>query len=332
MLHIFTWWANVWVHCVTWRHLLSITKVAEEILGKGGLFWWMVRAPDRRPKNLDLESRCYEYQISFHLCFLPAAVGLKLLKYKCVVLMVWYPCELSGLHNYTLITPSYSNSLSYSLICRETSAYNLEQHYSKRHAQNVMIFYGGVLGGTIRIRKDKEYLLAQRILSCTWYLSCAGRYCAAPDEELIKFWRQSGSSDMSNWAKNSMIIVACPDWDEGNDPAALVVIQKPFTTKALHSLIHNYCTYCIIWGWWSDSAKEVCALWVLCLVFCIKAIHNSTFCSTRYLSLLIRQGNMEWDTCLMLGVYWWIDTINSAAGKSVAALLPCSIHFQCVMK
>ena len=29
--------------------------------------------------------------------------------------------------------------------------------------------------------KDKEYFLAQRILSCTWYLSCAGRYCAAPD-------------------------------------------------------------------------------------------------------------------------------------------------------
>ena len=29
--------------------------------------------------------------------------------------------------------------------------------------------------------KDKEYLLAQRDLSCTWQLSCAGRYCAAPD-------------------------------------------------------------------------------------------------------------------------------------------------------
>ena len=63
-----------------------------------------------------------------------------------------------------------------------------------------------------------------------------GRY----NEEVIKFWWQSGSSEMSKTSKKSIIVAACPDHDTCNDPEAFHY-QGP-------TFINAYRPYCTIWG------------------------------------------------------------------------------------
>ena len=59
------------------------------------------------------------------------------------------------------------------------------------------------------------------------------------NEEVIKFWWRSGSSEMSKMSqkKTSIIVVSCPDPDAGNDPETFHHQGSTF--------INAYCPYCI---------------------------------------------------------------------------------------
>ena len=78
------------------------------------------------------------------------------------------------------------------------------------------------------------------------------------NEELIKFWLSFRTSEVSTWTKNTIIAVVWPDHDAGNDPEPLGL--------AFH---HQGSTF-LQWAIWekrSTSAKEVCTLRVLLVIY-----------------------------------------------------------------
>ena len=97
-----------------------------------------------------------------------------------------------------------------------------------------------------------------------WWTDCAEMLWRGPgwqNKQLIKFWWLSASSVMSKWARNTIIVLSCPNQVAGNDPKALELAfhQGPTLTDA-------YCrvdTNLVDWDW---------------------GLSKHTFCQPRFLS------------------------------------------------
>ena len=106
------------------------------------------------------------------------------------------------------------------------------QHYSKSNKRIGMKFYGGVLGSTMK----------------NW----------------LNFGGDLGILRWVNEQKNTTIVVAYPDRGAGNDPKLFFFF---LVAVVFHHQGSTFLQWAI-WEYWSASAKEVCALWVLLVFTC----------------------------------------------------------------